>query len=204
MTPEEAGRFSEPDEDPAEIFARFDAARDGGETGTGHIPVRRRDPADVRARLLSPDSPLPRDLAEELAIGLETCHPVVDPAASHMADDEPLSGKPSGAPSRAPAGVPPGVPAGASGSEPAGEPPSGAPDGAPPRRVRRGTRTFIRDHFECRPGGCGAQPGEPCVAYRATRWSDPPVGRPSTNVHAPRWRAYHAWLADQNRRQDPG
>lgn len=157
------------------------------------IEIRRRDPAEVRALLLAPDSPLPRDLAEALAAGLPASHADGEPDVSQVPSGEPRQSEPGVPSDGEPEGAPPGELTGA----PPGEPPSGAPQGAPARKVRRGTRTFIREHFECRPGGCGAKAGESCVAYRATRWSDSPSGRPSTNVHAPRWRAFHAWLAEQ-------
>jgi hypothetical protein len=41
---------------------------DDPEAGTpGEIPVRKRTPEEIRARLTAPDSPLPPELAEILA-----------------------------------------------------------------------------------------------------------------------------------------
>lgn len=53
-------------------------------------------------------------------------------------------------------------------------------------------RPFIRAHFACEPGGCGARPGEPCVAYVLKRGKT--TGKPTQDVHAARWEAYFAWL----------
>lgn len=61
----------------------------------------------------------------------------------------------------------------------------------------RGTRPFIRDTFACEPDGCGAPPGERCTAYVPKRGKT--TGRASENVHAARWRAFHAWLRTRTR-----
>lgn len=45
----------------------FTEDADGNIVPVRNILMRRRRPADIRARLLGPDSPLPRDLAEALA-----------------------------------------------------------------------------------------------------------------------------------------
>jgi hypothetical protein len=60
-------------------------------------------------------------------------------------------------------------------------------------RATRGTRPFIRDMFACEPDGCGAQPGARCIAYVAQHGKT--TGKPTEDVHAARWRAFHAWLA---------
>jgi len=54
-------------------------------------------------------------------------------------------------------------------------------------------RPFIRAHFACAPRGCGAEPGEPCRAYRDS-WHGPASGRVMTDVHMARWKAYFGWL----------
>lgn len=58
--------------------------------------------------------------------------------------------------------------------------------------VRRGRRTFIRENFACDLGGCGAAPGESCRAYVPKPGKT--TGGTVPDVHAARWRAYHAWL----------
>lgn len=45
----------------------FTEDADGNIVPVRNILMRRRPPAEIRARLLGPDSPLPRDLAEALA-----------------------------------------------------------------------------------------------------------------------------------------
>jgi hypothetical protein len=53
-------------------------------------------------------------------------------------------------------------------------------------------RPFIRAHFACAPRGCGARPGEPCVAYVPRRGKT--TGKPTLDVHAARWERFFGWL----------
>lgn len=52
------------------------------------------------------------------------------------------------------------------------------------------TRRFIRENWGCRPDGCGARPGEPCLNYTGRHGN---YGEPVTDVHAARWRKFAAW-----------
>jgi hypothetical protein len=56
--------------------------------------------------------------------------------------------------------------------------------------TRGGVRQFIRETTACEPGGCGAQPGQPCTAYVPKRGKT--TGKPTADVHAARWRAFRA------------
>jgi hypothetical protein len=66
----------------------------------------------------------------------------------------------------------------------------------PVTSIRRGTRTFIRERFDCGPDGCGAKAGQPCVAYVPKPGKT--TGKPTGNVHAARWAAYHTWAWSMN------
>jgi hypothetical protein len=59
------------------------------------------------------------------------------------------------------------------------------------------TRSLIRAIVACEPDGCGARPGEPCVAYVPKPGKT--TGRATPDVHAARWRAFRAWLAGWQR-----
>jgi hypothetical protein len=63
--------------------------------------------------------------------------------------------------------------------------------------ARSGVRGYVREMTACEPGGCGAQPGQPCVAYVAKRGKT--TGKPTADVHAARWRAFRARLAASGR-----
>jgi hypothetical protein len=52
-------------------------------------------------------------------------------------------------------------------------------------------RTFMRRHFSCDPGGCGAKPGEPCRAY--VQKPGKTTGSVLSDVHSARWRKFGAW-----------
>lgn len=56
--------------------------------------------------------------------------------------------------------------------------------------ARSGMRSWIRQVTACEPGGCGARPGQPCIAYVPKRGKT--TGRPTSDVHAARWRAFRA------------
>lgn len=68
---------------------------------------------------------------------------------------------------------------------------------------RSGRRSYARSVAPCAPGGCGARIGEPCRAYRDTVRHGPASGEPVTDIHAARWRAFRAWLADPGRHAQP-
>ena len=51
-------------------------------------------------------------------------------------------------------------------------------------------RSYVRQQAACEPGGCGAQPGEPCIAYVPKHGKT--TGKPTGDVHAARWRAFRA------------
>jgi hypothetical protein len=62
------------------------------------------------------------------------------------------------------------------------------------------SRRFIRDNFSCRPDGCGARSGEPCLNYTGRRGR---YGEPVTDVHAARWRKFSAWARGELRPETP-
>jgi hypothetical protein len=58
--------------------------------------------------------------------------------------------------------------------------------------ARSGVRGYVRELTACEPDGCGARPGQPCVAYVTKRGKT--TGKPTGDVHAARWRAFRARL----------
>src|ERR1700723_3809111 len=58
--------------------------------------------------------------------------------------------------------------------------------------ARSGVRGYVRELTACEPDGCGAQPGQPCMAYVQKKGKT--TGKPTGDVHAARWRAFRARL----------
>lgn len=56
--------------------------------------------------------------------------------------------------------------------------------------ARSGIRSWVRAQAACEPDGCGAQPGQPCIAYVPKHGKT--TGKPTADVHAARWRAFRA------------
>lgn len=66
MTPEEAASFYEDDEDPREVFARFDG-RPGTYLDPRQVPVSLKEPATDAGQPAEP----PGDVAEQVRRGLD-------------------------------------------------------------------------------------------------------------------------------------